>query len=674
MVSGSVLSSVGARSRSRSSRATPPSEGDAPCALTHEWINAELLVDVASRRASASLKLPGCDLSLREILYWFLACAEGSGALRRLTVVWREEKSLGFGVPRPKGRRYSGFAPWAGSAVALPGLERLSRLVANGVPAFFVGKSLFAMPKLVRHLARAGLCGVDLDQDNAHPRATLKRHLGAAPLLAGYVRDREAMLEATCTATGVTRDDAKQLFLQLLYAGGVASWCDAHGVDMARLPSFFREFEEEQAELRLRDVGREPELLRACKASGHHRPDVLLQSVLNCAAERLTLDVMEARLEGTAGSVASYEHDGLWVMCRTKEELALVTQRLCAPGAAGDVPVKAKPVPSPDEAWVALRAAHPSQLWDVKEDADVFAKQMGAVQKARAASAQGLSEDLLYAHVVAEESEAYAGRPWSVRQLFKFSGNRDFAWFDVATCTWMPAGCGGRNELLHVIADVLGRRCGEVVESEQQEVCDTVSERRWGVAKRDQSCRGFGHAPLLERVESLLRALLTDPAFDLDGEDARRYLVFQNAAFDVEEMRWVPLSPEIRTTHCTGWSWHGSGLSEDAEQRLEEALRAWRLAEELQAAEAKAGPRRLWPGFVQGQGVAEAAEQQLPLDLHDASGVCASGVAVMTCRCGHDRAACGACGQGWAQQELKKMGQPGAFGQTPLAQTPPVAL
>ena len=101
------------------------------------------------------------------------------------------------GAPRPKGRRYSGFAPWAGSAVALPGLERLSRLVANGVPAFFVGKSLFAMPKLVRHLARAGLCGVDLDQDNAHPRAMLKRHAGAAPCLATYVRDREEMLAAT---------------------------------------------------------------------------------------------------------------------------------------------------------------------------------------------------------------------------------------------------------------------------------------------------------------------------------------------------------------------------------------------------------------------------------------------------------------------------------------------
>ena len=70
--------------------------------ITHEWINAELLVDVASRRASASLRMPGCDLSFREILYWFLACAEGSGALRRLTVVWREEKS---GFPRPKGNQ-----------------------------------------------------------------------------------------------------------------------------------------------------------------------------------------------------------------------------------------------------------------------------------------------------------------------------------------------------------------------------------------------------------------------------------------------------------------------------------------------------------------------------------------------------------------------------------------
>ena len=47
--------------------------------------------------------------------------------------------------------------------------------------------------------------------------------------------------------------------MQLLYAGGTESWCEAHGVDVATLPSFIYDFKEEQAGLRLRDSGRELE-------------------------------------------------------------------------------------------------------------------------------------------------------------------------------------------------------------------------------------------------------------------------------------------------------------------------------------------------------------------------------------------------------------------------------
>ena len=111
-------------------------------------MNVELLTDVARRAAAASFALPGCEVSLREAIYWFLACAVDG----QVTVTWRADRTaVRFGRP---GRRYSGYGPWA-SAPPLPGTERLAALVESGVPSFFVGRSLFAMPRRLRHLARA---------------------------------------------------------------------------------------------------------------------------------------------------------------------------------------------------------------------------------------------------------------------------------------------------------------------------------------------------------------------------------------------------------------------------------------------------------------------------------------------------------------------------------------
>ena len=237
-------SSSSAGSSSRSAQRADP-----PCAVTREPINVALLTDVASRAAAATVKLPGCEATLRDVIHWFLACAEDDG---HLTVTWRHDRSS-FGRP---GRRYSGYGPWA-SEPALPGLEKLGALVHRGVPSFFVGRSVFAMPKLLRHLARAGLCGIDLDQENAHPRAQLKRHPTAAALNR-YVRDRETVLTEVRAATGQSRCDAKKLFLQLLYAGGTASWCKERNVDDASLPEFVRDFKDEQTRLRAQIELRSP--------------------------------------------------------------------------------------------------------------------------------------------------------------------------------------------------------------------------------------------------------------------------------------------------------------------------------------------------------------------------------------------------------------------------------
>ena len=79
-------------------------------------------------------------------------------------------------------------------------------------------------------------------------------------------------------------------------------------------------------------------------------------------------------------------------------------------------------------------------------------------------------------------------------------------------------------------------------------------------------------APLLERVEKMLRAPLKDNAFELDGEDTRRYLQFTNGVFDRDTMTFVENEPAIRVTNCTGWAWEGSKLIEETEASIEQAL------------------------------------------------------------------------------------------------------
>ena len=77
---------------------------------------------------------------------------------------------------------------------------------------------------------------------------------------------------------------------------------------------------------------------------------------------------------------------------------------------------------------------------------------------------------------------------------------------------------------------------------------------------------------LAESVEKLLRSALRNPGFQLDGDDMRRFLVFDNLAFDRETGEDVELSPAIRSSHTTGWCLGESGLSDEQELALVDAL------------------------------------------------------------------------------------------------------
>ena len=110
-----------------------------------------------------------------------------------MTVFWREAASLEDAPVR----RFSGAAHFLhnGEHKENAALLRMERLVSHGVPDAFVGKSLFAMPKLLRHLAHTGLPACDVDQNSNHFWVQWSRHKGNAPLLDRYLGgERDSIL------------------------------------------------------------------------------------------------------------------------------------------------------------------------------------------------------------------------------------------------------------------------------------------------------------------------------------------------------------------------------------------------------------------------------------------------------------------------------------------------
>lgn len=70
----------------------------------------------------------------------------------------------------------------------------------------------------------------DVDMVNCQPalfRELLERHSIASPLLDRYITDREACITDVVRSCGVDRDAAKNLFIRLMYFGGINSWAEA---------------------------------------------------------------------------------------------------------------------------------------------------------------------------------------------------------------------------------------------------------------------------------------------------------------------------------------------------------------------------------------------------------------------------------------------------------------
>ena len=564
--------------------------------------------------------MPGCAVSLREVIFYFLQCcvkherdADGN-EVGALPVVWRKsrcETEMGC-----KTRRYSGFAPFLalekkkakGTKRADEDEEedktdplegrweaRFRALLEKGVPACYLGRSLFSVSKKsLRHLARTGLQGLDIDQVNAHFQAQLQRHPRARSL-GEYIRNRETMLQqiirlleqgerqkpegrASALLPSEARDAAKDLFIILGYGGCERKWCEDHGVGVERLPAFAREFSREQQDLRKQDVADNRDLYAKARALGHPLPDVKVQATLNLRAERETLDEIEEAVEGCC-ALASYEHDGIYVWRPPWEErephhnartwAAALKLRLA------NVKVQEKPVPDFAAVLNGFRTTYGGDWDTVTEN---WKEQLELVQSARPGIAQ-CKQDRLYARIVALEAEPCLGFPWSVRDLFKHAGGGIYAFFDIERRIWRPASehWGGRDKLLHVISTVLRRKLGSQCLSGADDAAglDDMDDGLWVTGDARSVTQLLDHAPAIERIEKMLRALLKDPDFELDGEETRRYLRFNNGVYDFEHMTFVASSPEIRVTNCTEWDYdEDCGIPDAAKHTLEEALLA----------------------------------------------------------------------------------------------------
>jgi len=527
------------------------SEVPPPAAITSEPVNVQALQEIASRRAANTTLLRNCDVTLRTVIFDVLRCVVPL-PVPHLRVTWREdENAQSYGY---KARRFSGFGPFAGSRS--PYLRTLQALYDKGGGGM-VGRSLFSLPKLIRYAGRCGMEGraMDIDQVNSHFFQQLKRHPDAK-CLHEYVTKREKQLEAV----GVSPEAAKILFLRLGYGGSVAKWKEEEHIER-ELPEFVSKFYEEQRQLRNEDCERHPDLFAAIKLSGHPRPDVYLQSLLNMAGERQALDEMQEAVE-QGGLVGSFEHDGLFVWQNGNDPgwegrtLARVTKKVGAP-------VAKKPIPSLDRVVELLRASFPGDWDSVDPDWNC---QLSMIQMAKKFAARA-QEHKLYANIVAVETQAFREYPWSVKELFVHEKNGNYHFYDPSVNRWVDPEAG-QNRLIHVITDTLLSRLCDWSPYEP----DEIGEESAAVRDRDDRIPLFNSVDPAKSTEKFLRALLSEHHFELDGEATRRYIQFENCVFDRESMRFVPHSPALRITNSTGWSYHGSGLSEDVERRLSEVL------------------------------------------------------------------------------------------------------
>ena len=142
-------------------------------------------------------------------------------------------------------------------------LEKYNKLIKNGkvtviynlaknmkygrvTPKSALG--LFSIRREIRHtLARDNY--IDIDVENCHPVLLYQlcnQNNISCKYLKKYIDNRTELLNEVMTVYNVTKDDAKQLFIQLLYFGTFNSWCINHNINQNIEPiKFITKFKKE---------------------------------------------------------------------------------------------------------------------------------------------------------------------------------------------------------------------------------------------------------------------------------------------------------------------------------------------------------------------------------------------------------------------------------------------
>jgi len=106
---------------------------------------------------------------------------------------------------------------------------------------------LFSIRREIRHtLARDNY--IDIDVDNCHPvllYQICEHNNIQCKYLKRYIDKRADLLSEVMTTYNVTKDDAKQLFIQLLYFGTFESWCKNHNIEGKEPLKFITKFKRE---------------------------------------------------------------------------------------------------------------------------------------------------------------------------------------------------------------------------------------------------------------------------------------------------------------------------------------------------------------------------------------------------------------------------------------------
>ena len=106
---------------------------------------------------------------------------------------------------------------------------------------------LFSIRREIRHtIARDNY--IDIDVENCHPvilYQICKQNNIKCKYLKRYIDDRLTILNDVMTKYNVVKDQAKQLFIQLLYFGTFNSWCTNNKVSNTEPLKFVSKFKDE---------------------------------------------------------------------------------------------------------------------------------------------------------------------------------------------------------------------------------------------------------------------------------------------------------------------------------------------------------------------------------------------------------------------------------------------